>query len=383
MLGRFGREAAAVMLDVPTGQRARLLYGLARCGPFGRVVSLLSQELGRPPTLGEIAQSADVSEEEVQQAIKAGHLPYPHRRIDGWDCYAVEGLDGGRYQIALRSPDHPDFSEKDELALAGLQRGATDVGGLPELQVVLSRLLEFAGATGLWCWQRVSEVLFGPGARPLRHNVPAKQWVALLSRARVTYDPEDSTSPETWTQLVTLEEIHRSSRTVHLDPAFHRELAGVTYPAAVATFRFASPTEPVDRNDPGAGERKVANPEGNLPSRRARARIRASALLEVAPRRPGEKPKREFEKEIEPLLIDAGMDLDRVKRRRHVPRWALDACGELVKACTLLGVGIATVVQRAGSVLRHKLRVRRPPVDHGGPRSQDAPATAQASRAPP
>ena len=331
------------MLDVPTGQRARLLYGLARCRP----------------------------------------LPQPHRRAEGWDCYHVEGLDGDRYQVALRSPDHPSFSDEDELALAGLHRGATDVGGLPELEVVLSRLLEFAGVVGLWCWQRVSEVLFGPGARPLRHNVPAKQWVALLGRARVAYDADTTTSPETWTQLVTLDEIHRSSRTVHLDPTFHRELAAVTYPAAVATFRFASPTEPIDRSDPAAGERKVPNPEGNLPSRRARARIRASALLEVAPRRPGEKPKREFEKEIEPLLVDAGMDLERVKRRRHVPRWALDACGELVKACTLLGVGIATVVQRVGSVLRHKLRVGRPPADHAGLRSQDAPATAQASRAPP
>ena len=331
------------MLDVPTGQRARLLYGLARCRP----------------------------------------LPRPDRRVEGWDCYAAEGLDGDRYQIALRSPDHPDFSEEDELALAGLHRGAADVGGLPELQVVLSRLLEFTGAAGLWCWQRVSEVLFGPGARPLRHNVAAKQWLALLSRGRVAYDPDASTSPEIWTQLVTVEEIHRSSRTVHLDPAFHRELARVTYPAAVATFRFASPTEPVDRTDPTAGERRVPNPEGNLPSRRARARIRASALLEVAPRRPGEKPKREFEKEIEPLLVDAGMDLERVKRRRHVPRWALDACGELVKACTLLGVGIATVVQRVGSVLRHKLRVGRPPAEHAALPSQDAPASARASRAPP
>ncbi|MFN2505466.1 MAG: hypothetical protein ABR540_14775 [Acidimicrobiales bacterium] len=332
-----------MMLEVPTGQRARLLYGLTRCRP----------------------------------------LPQPHRRVDGWDCYAAEGLDGDRYQIALRTSDHAGYSETDELALAGLRRGATDVGGLTELQVVLSRLLEFAGAAGLWCWQRVSEVLYGPGARPLRHNLPAKQWVALLSRGRVTYDPDTSTSPESWTQLVTLEEVHRSSRTVHLDPVLHRELAAVTYTAAATAFRFGPPTEPVDRNNPRAGERKVPNPEGNLPSRRARARIRASALLEVAPRRPGEKPKREFEKEIEPLLVGAGMDLGPVKRRRHVPSWALDACGELVKACTLLGVGIARVVERVGSVLRHKLRVERPPADDGGLPAQDAPAATRASRAPP
>src|ERR671917_1739839 len=36
---------------------------------LGSVVSALSQELGRSPTIGEIAQSAKVSEEEVVEAI--------------------------------------------------------------------------------------------------------------------------------------------------------------------------------------------------------------------------------------------------------------------------------------------------------------------------
>ena len=40
---------------------------------LGSVVSVLSQELGRSPTIGEIAQSAGVSEEEVLEAIEAGH----------------------------------------------------------------------------------------------------------------------------------------------------------------------------------------------------------------------------------------------------------------------------------------------------------------------
>ena len=40
---------------------------------LGSVVSQLSQELGRSPTIGEIAQAATVSEEEVLEAIEAGH----------------------------------------------------------------------------------------------------------------------------------------------------------------------------------------------------------------------------------------------------------------------------------------------------------------------
>jgi RNA polymerase sigma-B factor len=40
---------------------------------LGSVVSTLSQELGRSPTIGEIARAAAVSEEEVLEAIEAGH----------------------------------------------------------------------------------------------------------------------------------------------------------------------------------------------------------------------------------------------------------------------------------------------------------------------
>jgi len=40
---------------------------------LGAVVSALSQQMGRSPTIGEIAQGAGVSEEEVLEAIEAGH----------------------------------------------------------------------------------------------------------------------------------------------------------------------------------------------------------------------------------------------------------------------------------------------------------------------
>ena len=40
---------------------------------LGTLVSTLSQNLGRSPTIGEIAQAASASEEEVLEAIEAGH----------------------------------------------------------------------------------------------------------------------------------------------------------------------------------------------------------------------------------------------------------------------------------------------------------------------
>src|SRR5437867_5344989 len=40
---------------------------------LGKVVSTLSQDLGRSPTIAEIAERAEVSEEDVLEALEAGH----------------------------------------------------------------------------------------------------------------------------------------------------------------------------------------------------------------------------------------------------------------------------------------------------------------------
>lgn len=335
--------AVTATLSVPTGSHARLLYGLARCRP----------------------------------------LPQPSRSIDGWDCYLVDGLDGGAFQIALRGTAHPDRSDEDDLALAGLHRGASDVGGLVELVVVLSRLLELGGVAGLWCWQRLTEVMHGRGARPERHNDPAKQWLALFSRGRMSYDPDTSTSPEAWAQPVVLERHHRSSCTAHLDPTLQRELAAVTYEAPVETFVFSPPTRLVDKKRPQLGERKITNPEGNLPSRRTRARARVALLLEIAPRRRSERPRSQLDKEIQQLVVDAGGDMEPVNRRRHVRAWTLGLMEEITKAAELLRAGVVSFKKQVGSVVRDVLRLERPPVVEGATQPQDAPPAPSASRAPP
>ena len=54
------------------------------------VVSMLSQELGRSPTIGEIAQAAAVSEEEVLEAIEAGHA-YRFTSLDAPSSAEEEG----------------------------------------------------------------------------------------------------------------------------------------------------------------------------------------------------------------------------------------------------------------------------------------------------
>lgn len=339
-------------LLVPTGRHARLLYGLCRRGP----------------------------------------IPEPVRTVDGWDCYEVDGLDGGQARLALPTPPsstsgaeapQPADQSPDEMALAGLHHAATDEGALVELVVLVSRLLELAGHAGLWHWQRVIEVLYGARARPDRHNDPVKQLLALLERARWNFSPETSTSPTTWSQLVVTERHHRSSRTVHLDADFRQELASVAYEASPEVFLIGPPATPLDPSRPELGEARVANPEGNLPSRRARARARVGLLLKVAPRRRGERPKDQLACELERLVIDAGGDIERVQRRRHVQPWGLALRDELTKASTTLGVVLVSVKEQVGSILRAVLHIERPPTREAARPPQDAPATRTGSRGPP
>jgi RNA polymerase sigma-B factor len=57
---------------------------------LGSVVNVLSQDLGRSPTIGEIAQAASVSEEDVLEAIEAGHA-YRFTSLDAPSSAEEEG----------------------------------------------------------------------------------------------------------------------------------------------------------------------------------------------------------------------------------------------------------------------------------------------------
>jgi hypothetical protein len=342
----------ATTLVVPTGRQARLLYGLCRRGP----------------------------------------APEPVRTVDGWDYYDAKGHDGGSYQFALRAPArpssdsspgnaaHPERTAADDVAEAGLRHCCSGAdAAFAESVVVLSRLLELAGRTGLWHWQRVVEVLRSAGARPGRHNKPVQELVALFERARFNFSGR-STSPATWTQLVVVEVHHNSSRTVHLDPAFQKELASVTYEASVETFLNAAPKEAVDPARPELGERRVTNPEGVLPSRWARVRSRLRLMLQVAPSRRGEQPRTELTISLDKLVIADRRDADRLRQRRHVRSWAIAQEAELARAARLLRIGALAIKEQVGSILGDVLEFRAHS-SNGGPSRQDVPSTTPAPRA--
>ena len=122
---------------------------------LGGVVSQLSQELGRSPTIGEIAQAATVSEEEVLEAIEAGHayrftsLDAPSGNDDEMSLSAElgsedQGLIDSEHRVTL-SPLIAQFPPRERMILhlrffEGLTQSEI-AGRLGISQMHVSRLL--------------------------------------------------------------------------------------------------------------------------------------------------------------------------------------------------------------------------------------------------
>jgi RNA polymerase sigma-B factor len=122
---------------------------------LGSVVSQLSQELGRSPTIGEIAHAATVSEEEVLEAIEAGHayrftsLDAPSGNDDEMSLSAElgsedQGLIDSEHRVTL-SPLIAQFPPRERMILhlrffEGLTQSEI-AGRLGISQMHVSRLL--------------------------------------------------------------------------------------------------------------------------------------------------------------------------------------------------------------------------------------------------
>ena len=103
---------------------------------LGSVVSTLSQELGRSPTIGEIAQAASVSEEDVLEAIEAGHA-YRFTSLD-----APSGADDeGTLASQLGSDDQALVDSEHRVALSPL------IARFPPRERTILHLRFFEGLT--------------------------------------------------------------------------------------------------------------------------------------------------------------------------------------------------------------------------------------------
>ncbi|HEX2274666.1 MAG TPA: RNA polymerase sigma factor SigF [Acidimicrobiales bacterium] len=103
---------------------------------LGTVVSTLSQELGRSPTIGEIAQAASVSEEDVLEAIEAGHA-YRFTSLD-----APSGADEeGTLASQLGGDDQALLDSEHRVALSPL------IARFPPRERTILHLRFFEGLT--------------------------------------------------------------------------------------------------------------------------------------------------------------------------------------------------------------------------------------------
>jgi hypothetical protein len=302
----------------------------------------------------------------------APHQPYAV--VDGWAWYRWEDSEGGEGHLGLRTPEHPDHTDADELAERALAEVTTRQRAYVEVAAVLTRLVEFDGAERRWRLERVAELLYGPARRSShreRQLPPLHGWLALLERGRWRLGDAEAplrrrrrqraapaAPPSGARPLVTIHRATRSSATVRLDPALANSLASSLVDVPAETFRL-----------PQRGHR---NPHGNRPSLATRARVRVAAA--VAPRR---------DVDLEQLLVDhAGVDLAPVSRRRRLATWFDVLTDDLAAIRRRFGIGLAAVPKRARHILDTGLRLVG--ADHDGPQGLAA-ATSQrlAARPPP
>ncbi|HWC11874.1 MAG TPA: RNA polymerase sigma factor SigF [Acidimicrobiales bacterium] len=103
---------------------------------LGSVVSVLSQEMGRSPTIGEIAQAASVSEEDVLEAIEAGHA-YRFTSLDA----PAGGDDEGSLATQLGEEDQALIDSEHRVALSPL------IARFPPRERTILHLRFFEGLT--------------------------------------------------------------------------------------------------------------------------------------------------------------------------------------------------------------------------------------------
>ena len=105
---------------------------------LGQIVSQLNQDLGRSPTIAEIAQSASVSEEEVLEAMEAGQA-YRFASIDA--PAGGDDEDGGTLAASLGEEDESMTDVEHRVSLSPL------IAMLPVRQQKILHLRFFEGLT--------------------------------------------------------------------------------------------------------------------------------------------------------------------------------------------------------------------------------------------
>lgn len=221
----------------------------------------------------------------------------------------------------------------DEEALEALRRAPGAVRSYVELLAVLSCVHSLANADGQWRLERIASLLYGPrtpSSHRARQLPGIRGWLALLERGyfQLAVPADKGSRPATDViagQLLTMERSASGhARTVRPLPDLLAALGSFTVLVPGAYFALA---------DDGHH-----NPEGNLPGLPMKARLRLAAAVAARWRRNQPQAMRTDE-----LLRDfAGVDCERVQRRRHVPQWT-EELWRVLKRAKEIGPGLARV----------------------------------------
>ncbi|MFP5319456.1 MAG: hypothetical protein ACLGI2_14340 [Acidimicrobiia bacterium] len=308
---------------------------------------------------------------------RQGRGPEPlEDRGDGRLWFRWTGLRGGAGAVGV--------VDDDVEALEALRRASTSARSYVELLAVLACVLMLANAGGQWTLERIAALLYGTrtsSSHRARQLPGIKGFLALLERGYFQLVvPADKVARSTTKasageviagQLISLERVPGGrARTVRPLPAFLAALGSFTVVVPSSFFALAD-----------VGHR---NPQGNLPGLAMKARLRLAAAIAARWRRNQPQAMRTDE-----LLRDfAGVDMDRVIRRRHVREWVEEAW-RVLKLAKTIGPGLERIERiknqdgdgEAGSVLRTFLRSVGRIVSPGVPSSRSR-AGAQVRRSP-
>lgn len=356
-----------------------------------------------PTTLG--GELYDLPAGPVPRVLLAACRPGPPlEAVDersGWALFKLADPGGTAVSVAIRTSTHPDFDGDDAMAADFLRRARSNPRTMGELQALLTLALERDGQEGEWRWGDVARAVYGAHAKS-HHNDHIRLAAALLCRGQWPAfsdgpAPGPRASPWGGSPLLQLEEQGnctatdprrcRCPLTARLNCSFARALRQIHHRVPLAHLRLPQPGH--------------TNPKGRRLSRAGHLRVRTTALLhwhsaEPDNNTPDNATTKVCSVSLRELLSSSGIDVEALKKRRHLGEVLTDVVGALQVTAAAVGVGLARAPLRGRSLLGTVLQLagRKPPTTSRkspAPRTEPAATTPtpsastrpKASRAPP
>lgn len=338
--------------------------------------------------------SATVSEEvyelpagPVPRALLAACRPGPPLKPveerDGWALFRLtDPADAGgstTVQVAIRTSDHADFDDEDAMVAEFLRRARMNPRVMGEMQALLTLALHRDGKDGQWSWGDVARAVYGRYAKS--HHIDLIRLAgALLQRAQwPTFDDGSPRGPRAspWGGSPLLRIDEQGDDCTATDPRRCRcpLTARLNHSFAQALRQLRHRVPPAHLRLPQPGH---TNPKGRRLSRAALLRVRSGALHYWHGAEPDPIPRDNAATKVcsvglGDLLTSSGIDVNALRKRRHLGEVLADVTGALQATAAAVGVGLARLPLRARRLLGTVLQLT-------GPQPSPAARNGQAQR---